>query len=75
MNINEITIFCGKGRKSDKLRLQSIDKQINGPIVCKINLGNNQYENIKLFLDSETDLINFKNSVISAVDNYKRGNK
>ena len=75
MNINEITIFCGKGRKSDKLRLQSIDKQINGPIVCKINLGGSQYENITLFMTTETDLINFKNSVISAVDNYKRGKK
>ena len=75
MNINEITIFCGKGRKSDKLRMQSIDKQINGPIVCKINLGGSQYENITLFITTEADLINFKNSVISAVENYKRGNK
>ena len=75
MNINEITIFCGKRRENNKLRFVPIYKQDTGTIVCKISLYDNQFESIKLFLDSETDLINFKNSVISAVDNYKRGKK
>ena len=71
MDINDFTIFCGPKRNNNELRFSPIYKQDTGTIVCKINTSANKFESIKLFLDSESDLINFKNSVVNAVNNWK----
>ena len=71
MQIDGITIFCGKHRKNNELRFGPINSQDSGIIVCPISLSDNKYRKITLFLDSEQDLINFKNSVVNAVNNWK----
>jgi len=69
MQIDWVTLFCGKHRRNDKLRF-NLDVGSNPP-VCSITTDNASHTKITFFLDSETDLINFKNSVVNAVNNWK----
>ena len=74
MNVSDIGIFCGtqdhtSKNKTPALRISS--DASDDYVVAKINFGN-QYSSIKIFM-SEQDLINFKNSVVNAVNNYKKG--
>ena len=73
MEIGTIFIHCGKGHDNKYPRVK-VDKQSSGRIVLDISTDENNIHNITFFMSSN-DLINFKNSVVSAVDNYKRGKK
>ena len=74
MNVDWITIHCSKHSNNQNPRVLPIGNSQDGGAFLNIVAGDNQYEKITFFM-SQQDLINFKNSVISAVDNYKRGNK
>jgi len=72
MNVSTITIHCSdfSGNKHPRA---TVGKSGDG-VSLDISTEEDGYRKITFFME-EQDLINFKNSVISAVENYKRGNK
>ena len=70
MNVNDISIHCSKfsGNEYPRVRVSTIPQSI----ILGISVNDGGCDKITFFLDSESDLINFKNSVISAVANYQR---
>ena len=73
MKISSMSIHCGDS-DGNKYPRVAVGKLSNSTITLEISADEGLLGNITFFL-KESDLINFKNSVISAVDNYKRGNK
>ena len=74
MNFNDMCIFTGEHNGNEYPRIKVEPTEPDG-VVVKISTSSNGYSAIKFFLQNEQELINFKNSVINEVANYKRGNK
>ena len=71
MKVNDISIHCNKFSKNGHPRAQVNTLKEFRDVVIQISTGEHSGQ-INFFLE-EQDLINFKNSVIAAVENYKRG--
>ena len=72
MNVNTIFIHCNDFHGNKNLRAEVAN---NGQgVTLTISSPEDNKGQIHFFM-SEKDLINFKNSVVSAVDNYKRNKK
>ena len=72
MRVDWITIFTGK-RHEDKSLFAKVDTTTDYTVL-HISTEENFYDKITVYM-SEQDLINFKNRLVSAVDNYKRNKK
>ena len=72
MNVNTIFIHCNERSGNQYPRVTANHEP--GYAVLSITTQEDSLDKITFFM-SESDLINFKNSVVSAVDNYKRNKK
>ena len=70
MKINNISIFCEDYNENKYPKVEIIDN--NTYVSMYLYTEENSFNKIVFYM-KEQDLINFKNSVVSAVDNYKRG--
>jgi len=73
MRFYSTTFFCDKGRHA-KFSMSALD---NITYVLLINESGAHYDNPKvtIFFDNEQDLVNCKNSLISAYESFERKEK
>ena len=72
MKVSSISIHCSKfsGNKYPRVTVSGGGMDV----VLSVSVDEGSYDKITFFM-SESDLINFKNSVVNAVNNYKRNKK
>ena len=72
MKVSMISIHCEDSKHNQHPRARV--ERLSGDTLT-LDIATDDSRNQITFFLSEEQVINFKNSVISAVDNYKRGNK
>ena len=72
MKVNTISVFIGKHNRNEPPKMLEVENTNPDGVMFRISTGS-KYSGIDFYLQDEKELINFKNSVCAAVDNYKRG--
>ena len=71
MIVSTLNIFCGEQHKENEAPRAEVHNH-DGYVTLDIGFKEGAHQKITLFM-GEKDLINFKNSVVNAVNNYKKG--
>ena len=73
MRFYDVTFFCDKGNPP-LVSLNSDNEDFDWPVTVRINQTGEFFKkpSITFYVHSEVDLIKFKNSVISAFQDYER---